>query len=161
MVFWLWDKLIPNKCSVKSKYLRKRSEAYLHTGHVPLDFNQGMMHDSWNGWLHGRVTTTCSSGSSVFKENWSLQMAQSLSSNGAKSSKRMDQTSQGMLVHTLTSFFEYFSGELFRYLLSCRDRMCLGTLHNLRYDLIQSCGVTQESVKMFQISYKVYAYLPG
>ena len=58
--------------------------AHLHTGHVPLDLSHGMIHDWWNGCLHGSVTIICSSGSSVCSENWSLHMAQSFSSNDAK-----------------------------------------------------------------------------
>ncbi len=61
----------------------KGKEADLQTGQVPLDFNHGMIHDSWKGCLHGNVTTICSSGSSVSSLNCSLHTAQSFSSIGA------------------------------------------------------------------------------
>lgn len=54
-----------------------------HTGHVPLDLSHGKIHGSWKGCLHGRVTTICSSGSSVSVWNCSLQTAQSFSNRRA------------------------------------------------------------------------------
>src|SRR6266850_935812 len=59
-------------------------KTYRQTGQVALDLSHGIMQPSWNGCLHGRDTTTWSSGSSVFNANWSLHTAQSRSSSGAR-----------------------------------------------------------------------------
>ena len=57
---------------------------YRHEGQVPFCFNHGRMQGEWKGCLQGSSITTCSSGSSVFKENWSLQTAQSFSRRAAR-----------------------------------------------------------------------------
>ena len=42
---------------------------YRQEGQVPFCFNHGRMQGEWKGCLQGNVITTCSSGSSVFREN--------------------------------------------------------------------------------------------
>lgn len=74
---------MPFDISQKYGYIGVKVITYRQTGHVPLDFSQGIMQGSWKGCLQGRVTTICSSGSSVSSLNCSLHTAQSLSSNGA------------------------------------------------------------------------------